>query len=293
MLPKVFAQLPFVNSPAVQLLARATSRQQLAHAYLLKGEVPQGLQLACALAQSLFCAQQGCGICRVCQQVASHQHPDWHQIQAAEDSRSQVIKLEQIQRLVHDVGLPPHQASHQVFVIAGAENMPKASSNALLKTLEEPASNSIILLLTPHLARILPTLRSRSQILYLPPPVSSPAPDDTLWHWEQLEAIQSPAQLPALRSHLDNLSAEALILQLQVFQRECWHKIRDFIVSKHSLAGLQRAKAYLQLFEDSLQHLHSNAHKDMLRESFAQRYLHLRQGTGAPRSRSHAQKGFS
>lgn len=293
MLPAVFAQLPFAHHAAVQFLAQASARCQLAHAYLLKGEVSQGLLLARALAQSLFCPQQGCGQCSSCQQVAADQHPDWHLIQPAEDSRSQLIKLEQIQRLIRDVGLPPHQASHQFFVIAHAENLPKASSNALLKTLEEPASNSIILLLTPQLARILPTLRSRSQTLYLPPSDMLPNADESLWRWEQLEAIQSAAQLPALRSHLDSLSAEALSLQMQGFQRECWHKIRDFIVSKHSPAGLQRARAYLQLFEDSLHHLQSNAHKDMLRESFAQRYLQLRQGSATQRSRPHPQKGFS
>lgn len=293
-MPAVFSHVPFADqSPAVQLLLKALQRQQLSHAYLFKGALSAGLLLAKVLAQALFCPQGGCADCHICQQTFVGQHPDWHLIQAAEDSRSQLIKLEQIHQLIRAVSLPPHQASHQIFVIVQAENLPKASSNALLKTLEEPASNSIIVLLTSQLSRILPTIRSRTQILYLPQTAERVLADN-FWSWEQLEAIQSPAQLPTLRAHLESLSAEELAQQLQSFQRECWSKIRGFIVNKHSLKGLQRAQAYLQLFEESLAQLQLNAHKDMLRESFALRYLQLRQGVSQrPNSVASPQKGFS
>jgi len=264
---------------AVKLLSQGLQRAQLSHAYLFKGPTEQGLALSVMLAQALFCADQGCGHCVTCRSLLAYQYPDFHLIRAEGEGRNSQIKLAQIHRLSEQVALPPTQSHEQIFVVQQAENLNKYSSNALLKTLEEPISNSIICLLTPSLSRILPTIRSRVQVLELSDcfaATHTAALPEALWSWEALEAIQTPQQLASFSSHLDSLSTEELETQLLIFQRACWLKIRPFILSKHSLLGLKRARAYLELFENALAQLRAHAHPKLLCQSLAQSYLALR-----------------
>ncbi|PKL80439.1 MAG: hypothetical protein CVV27_00455 [Candidatus Melainabacteria bacterium HGW-Melainabacteria-1] len=270
------------QSHAVRMLAHALFSDQLSHAYLFKGPVPLGLSLALGLAQAIFCPQRGCNRCHVCQVVAAGQYPDLHLIRGEGEGQHPTLKLAQIKHLISQVALPPVQSSHQLFILLQAENLNKESSNALLKTLEEPASNTIIILLTPLLERILPTIRSRAQIL----PLNAPMPSSEsllagteagkFWQWETLEAIQSAAQLAQLQTQLESLTPAELGLQLQVFQRGCWRKIQSFIVAKRSSAGLRRAYAYLGLFETALAQLGANASPKLVSTSLAQKFLALR-----------------
>lgn len=267
----------------IQLLSHSLSTDHLSHAYLFKGPIPLGFKLAMALAQAIFCSKQGCGDCHTCQSIEQHHlHPDLHIVRAEGDGQRALIKLKQIHQLVAQVSLPPVQSSHQIFVLEHAENMDRAPSNALLKTLEEPASNSIIILLTPVLDAILPTLRSRSQVLTLRTelPTSDTyrerSPETILWTWQELEQVRTSQALPLLLEHLEKMSSNDLELQLLIFQRECWGKIKPFIVQKNSPGGLKRAYQYLQLFEANLEHLKRKSHSKMLVESFAHEYLKIR-----------------
>lgn len=265
-------------------LSHSLEHGQISHAYLFKGPVELGLKLALALAQGLFCPQRGCGQCHVCQAVQQENYPDLHLLRAEGEGQRAPIKLKQIHHLVEQVALPPMQSSHQVFILLHAENMNKESSNALLKTLEEPPSNSVMILLTPFLERVLPTIRSRTQILSLHAAIpdsdffraQASAPDE-FWSWQDLEAIRSPQALPRLLEHLETLSSTDLELQLLLLQRECWQRIQPFIVSKASQRGLQRARRYLELFENALAQLRTHAHSKMLIETFGHRYLQIRQ----------------
>ena len=125
------------------------------------------------------------------------------------EGRHPRIKLKQIHQLIAQVSLPPVQSEYQVFIVHHAENMQKESSNALLKTLEEPASNSIIILLTPYIERILPTIRSRTQILSLATPLpmsedlrNQAETPENLWQWEALEKIRTAPQLDLSLIHI-------------------------------------------------------------------------------------------
>lgn len=267
-----------------QFLSQRLEKDQLAHAYLFKAPVEDGYALAQALSLAVFCEQGGCGQCIECQHVLQEQHPDLHVIRGEGESRHPLIKLKQVHQLIAQVALPPVQSSHQIFILMHAENMQKESSNALLKTLEEPSSNSIIILLTPFLERILPTIRSRTQILSLATPL--PRSEDLLadsedpekfWRWKQLEAIRSAPQIDSLTQHLEGLTPAELGLQFELFQRGCWERIRPFIVEKTSHTGLRRAQAYLKIFEESLGQLRANAHPKLVLETFAHKYLALRQ----------------
>lgn len=266
-----------------QFLSQRLEKGQLAHAYLFKAPIEEGYALAQALSLAIFCPQGGCGVCVVCKQVLQEQYPDLHIIRGEGEGRHPLIKLKQIQQLITQVTLPPVQSSHQVFILQHAENMQKESSNALLKTFEEPSSNSIIILLTPFLERILPTLRSRSQILSLATPLLSSEDlmnheeAEKLWTWQQLEGIRTAPQLDSLLQHLEKLNPVELSLQFEVLQRGCWERIRPFILEKSSRSGLARAQKYLQLFEEGLTQLRANAHARLVAETFAQKYLQLRQ----------------
>lgn len=272
------------QSHAVELITRSLEHRQLSHAYLFKGQVAIGLELALALAKALFCPRGGCNDCPVCQAIGREQFPDLYVIRGEGEGQNPTLKLGQIKRLIEQVALPPVQSSHQIFVLVQAEYMNKESSNALLKTLEEPPSNSIIILLTPMLDRILPTIRSRVQLL----PLSSPLPDTAallagtepgkFWDWETLEKIQTPGMLPDLQEHLESLNPAELGLQLQIFQRGCWTRIQDFVIEKRSVSGLKRAYAYLGLFETAIEQLRANANARIVSTTIAHQFLKLRRG---------------
>lgn len=271
----------FHETPAARLLSRAVLHQQLSHAYIFKGRQKLGLQLALALAQSLFCPQQGCNHCSVCISIQAGHFPDLYLIQGEGTGQKPTLKLAQIKQLVQQVALPPVQAEYQIFVLCDADNMNKESGNALLKTLEEPASDTILILLSQNLEYILPTLRSRSQILTLGRNIAQSEEllqqsEAELWHWDKLEKIKSLPLLSALETHLLELQPADLHLQMMLFQRQCWEKIQPFILEKHSIAGLKRARSYLQLFDDCLNALRTHAHPKLLITSFTQDFFAIR-----------------
>lgn len=145
------------------LLQRAITSSRLPHAYLFEGPEGVGKRLiALALTKILFCANgNGCGECPACLKVDHHNHPDLHQINADGSS----IKIEQVRALQKELSYRPLEASYKVCIIDGAEKMNLASANALLKTLEEPRAQTLLILLTPNPDAVLPTIRSRCQRL--------------------------------------------------------------------------------------------------------------------------------
>lgn len=266
-----------------QLLQRAITSRQLSHAYLFKGPLELTRQLALALIQTLFCPQRGCGQCHICLAIVAEQSPDLYWTRSESD-KSSIIRLAQIKQMVERVLLPPLQYPVQVFVIEAAENMNKEASNALLKTLEEPASRSLMILLSQHTERILPTIRSRVQCL--PLRANLPQLEDLLlrsenrellWRWEQVESIRSPQALAEWMTALEALDPADLVIQLELLQRECWNRIQPFIVQKSSVLGLQRAYTYLTIFEKALSHLAAHAHPKLVIENLAQHYFQIRQ----------------
>lgn len=80
--------------------------------------------------------------------------------------------LHALRKLSQDVALSPFEADKKIFIIFDAERMLPTSANALLKTLEEPASKTVILLTSKHPEKLLPTIFSRCQTIELPPPLS-------------------------------------------------------------------------------------------------------------------------
>ncbi|MCL2918700.1 DNA polymerase III subunit delta' [Shewanella litorisediminis] len=117
------------------------------------------------LAQTALCTSPAlsgpCGHCKSCQLFLAGNHPDFYPIKA--DGFQ--IKIDQIRELIGRLSTTAQQGGRRVAVIEAAERMNTASANALLKTLEEPGANTLIILHSNTPTRLLPTLQSRCQKL--------------------------------------------------------------------------------------------------------------------------------
>lgn len=143
------------------VLGRALANGRLAHAYLFSGPDGIGKQLmAIALARAVACDEQrGCGECTPCRKIDHRNHPDLHLLEPQGTS----IKIEQVRTIQRDLSLKPLEASRKICLIDQAELLTTGASNALLKTLEEPRGDSLLILLTAQPNRLLETIRSRCQ----------------------------------------------------------------------------------------------------------------------------------
>lgn len=153
---------------AVDLLKRSLRQGRVAHGYLFSAESLDELEaLARTLAQTLNCEQRirgdltddCCDQCRVCRRIAEDQHVDVHWVRP--ESKSRWVSVDQIRELMREVFLKPTEATFKVGVVVAADRLNSESANAFLKTLEEPPSGSILILLTTEPSRVLETIVSR------------------------------------------------------------------------------------------------------------------------------------
>jgi len=145
------------------ILRQALKHRRVAHAYLFDGPDGVGKRLmALALARALLCQEgTGCGDCSPCRKVDHNNHPDIHLL----DADGSTIKIDQVRALQQELALRPLEGKYKICLIDGAEYFYPAAANALLKTLEEPQPNTLIILLTSRPESLLPTIRSRCQRL--------------------------------------------------------------------------------------------------------------------------------
>ncbi|MBE0597704.1 MAG: DNA polymerase III subunit delta' [Desulfuromonadales bacterium] len=145
------------------ILQRAMTSGRLAHAYLFEG--PEGVGkrlLAVALARAVFCREgTGCGDCPACRKVDHQNHPDLHLV----ESEGAAIKIDQVRVLQREMAFRPVEGGKKICLIDGADRMNPAAGNALLKTLEEPSGEALLILLTCRSDAVLGTIRSRCQRL--------------------------------------------------------------------------------------------------------------------------------
>ena len=154
---------------AVELLERSLANGRTAHAYLLLG-LPQigKTTLALNFAQVLNCLGEGkpCGQCRSCLKIAHGNHPDVRVIEAVNGT----IKIDQIRAMQREVVLSPHEGRWKIYIIRQMERATTEAANCLLKTLEEPPDQVILVLTASDMDQLLPTIISRCQVLNLRPP---------------------------------------------------------------------------------------------------------------------------
>jgi DNA polymerase-3 subunit delta' len=156
---------------AIDLLRRALIAKQVRHAYLLTGPEHIGKTLlAQRFAQTLLCTggpdpniapANPCNNCLSCRKVMHGNHPDLHSI--AKEPGKQFILIEQIRALQSDAARKTLEGRRNIFILQDAQEMNAQAANCLLKTLEEPEQDVVLLLTVPDPGLLLPTILSRVQ----------------------------------------------------------------------------------------------------------------------------------
>jgi len=153
----------------IEVLKRAIRDDRCSSAYLFAGPDGVGKKMtALAFARVLNCTGRGkgsadaCGECVSCRKISANNHPDVRIIGVAEDKKE--ISIEQIRDLERDVSYKPLEALKKVYIIEDANALNMAAANCLLKTLEEPPLNVVLILIASNIHGILATIRSRCQI---------------------------------------------------------------------------------------------------------------------------------
>lgn len=173
---------------ALELLAQAVRTGRTSHAYLFLGPDQVGkTTVARAFAQALLCERESgepCGACPTCRRVAEGRYPDCQIVQAEKN----VIAIEQVRNLQTDAAVAPLEGRRKVFIIREIERATLPAANALLKTLEEPASRVVLLLTSDRRELVLPTILSRCQVVDLRPLPAEQIRQALLTRWGADEA---------------------------------------------------------------------------------------------------------
>ncbi|MDI3326233.1 DNA polymerase III subunit delta' [Pontibacterium granulatum] len=154
--------------------------QRLPHALIVHGA--QGIgkaNFATAFAHYLLCqspqGDQPCGSCKACELNNVDGHPDLYLLEP--DDIGKPIKVDQIRQLTDFICSTAQQGGYRVVIINPADAMNVAAANALLKMLEEPGKDTVLMLITDRLGQVMPTIKSRCQRVECPLPSEQVATD--------------------------------------------------------------------------------------------------------------------
>lgn len=140
---------------------KAIEADKLSHSYIFEGPRGTGKKtMALALAKMLLCQgeQKPCGKCKACTLAEADTHPDI--IKVEKDTRT--TKIDTIRdHLVKSMDVKPYQGPYKIIIVTEADTVTVEGQNAMLKTIEEPPSYGIVILITENLAKLLPTIKSR------------------------------------------------------------------------------------------------------------------------------------
>lgn len=171
------------HSDQREMFRRAVQRGRLSQSYLFVGPDGIGKQLfARLLAHGLLCrAEDGdrleaCCECSSCRPFMAGNHPDFLYVERNEGKRELQIELiagpkerRGQEGLCHDLSLRPLEGSRKIAIVNDADTMNDESANAFLKTLEEPPERAMLILIASNLDAVMPTIRSRCQLVRFAP----------------------------------------------------------------------------------------------------------------------------
>ena len=239
-----------------EMFRRSIRRGRLSHAYLFVGSAGIGKQqFARRLAQSLLCINPGddplepCGKCSGCRTYLASSNPDFLYVGCPEGKRELPIALligpddrRGQEGLCHDLSLAPLPGSRKVAIVDDADTMNDASANAFLRTLEEPPDRAVLILIASNLDSLLPTIRSRCQLVRFSP--LSIADVEALLIDQGLVESTDEAQFAAALSEGSLLVAQQLLepelknLRLQLYSQLAQPQFSGLELSKKLLEGL-------------------------------------------------------
>ncbi|MFV2031009.1 MAG: hypothetical protein ACC663_00820 [Gammaproteobacteria bacterium] len=167
------------HRPVLENILSLKQQQRLPHAILIDTRSDQdGIGFIWHLMMLLLCEKPDdinpCGQCQPCRLMLANSYPDIMYITLLYDDKikkmSKNIKIEQIRDLIHELNLTRRYDNLKIAAIYPADKMSIGGANSLLKTLEEPASHALILLMTHKKGKLPVTIRSRCQVWSLDHP---------------------------------------------------------------------------------------------------------------------------
>jgi DNA polymerase-3 subunit delta' len=209
-------------------------RARLPHALLLHGRRGIGkLRFALAVAEALLCERPleggSCGGCAACAWTTSGTHPDLRRVEPAAEAEleaeqetrrgkaSTQIVIEQIRGLADFLFIGAHRGGWRIVLVNPAEGLNMSAANALLKNLEEPPPQTLFLLVSHRLHALLPTIKSRCQLLPLPSPTV-----DEATQWLEAQGIEDAALAAAY-------TGQAPLLAIDLPVEDYWPQRKRFL----------------------------------------------------------------
>jgi DNA polymerase-3 subunit delta' len=167
---KTWAEITEIQPLAGKIITNRMKKDRISHAYLIHGDRGTGKEaIALQLAKSLFCPHRDgvepCQTCNTCKRIGSGNHPDVHWI----EPEGQSIKKEQIEHLQTEFIYSGLESNRKVYIVKACDTLTLNAANRILKFLEEPSKETTAIMLTENSQSIIPTIRSRCQILDLQP----------------------------------------------------------------------------------------------------------------------------
>jgi DNA polymerase-3 subunit delta' len=249
---------------AIDLLRRILTAQQVRHAYLLAGPEHIGKTLlARRFAQTLLCTGgpdpnvapvNPCNTCLSCRKVLHDNHPDLHVI--AREPGKQFILIEQVRALQSDAARKTLEGRRNIFILQDAHEMNPQAANCLLKTLEEPEQDVVLLLTVPDPGLLLPTILSRVQQVSLHLLTTSQIKNALVEQWEvDPEEATLIAALAAGRMGWaiqavedDDVLAERKQQLETLIKLPSLNKVQRFDIAQHLSGDGDKARTMLELW---------------------------------------------
>lgn len=211
---------------ATGLLLNGMARGRVPHATLIVGPPSVGKStVAFTFAQALNCTGGDpvpCGECVSCRKIVSGNHPDVRIL----DAPDQALKIGEVRELQRELSLSPHEGHWRVSVLTDFERATVEAANALLKTLEEPPAQVVLVLTATEADVLLPTIVSRCQVLSLRPLSTTAVKEALISRWDAdptqadllarlsggrlgwaVRALEDESLLARRNEHLDNLAS--------------------------------------------------------------------------------------
>lgn len=236
---------------------------RLHHALIINGERGVGKRAwADAVAELLLCehptdmergAPVACGHCKQCELCGASSHPD---VRVYTPEKSKMVKVSQVRALSAFAVASPQVAQRKIIIIDRADQLNINAANALLKTLEEPVPNVTLLLLQESGRPLLPTIRSRCQVVSIPVPAESEA---NVWLTAQVQSMdeqarpgpETLAKALMLSGNAPRLALEYITGDFITLRDEAFERFRQFM--KNQMPVAEAAKAFKALgLENSL-----------------------------------------
>lgn len=227
----------------LNLLKAMLVNDRLAHALLFTGPPGVGKRtLAIALAQAVNCLgpnpSEPCGLCSACRKIKRGVHPDF--IELEPEGRLRTIKIERVRELRNQAAFRPYEGRTKVFIVREADRMGTEAANAMLKTLEEPPPDTLIILTSPEESDLLPTIVSRCLRLNL-----APLPEAAIENWLIRERSDEAAQARLLASLSGGCLGRVMDMDAETILSR-----RQWIVDKLGLLDTRRIEPALDWAAD-------------------------------------------